>query len=102
MINRCTNPNAIEYQRWYGARGVAVCERWLVFGNFLADMGERPPGRTLDRIDTYGHYEPGNCRWATPAEQTANKRPPRPRWGGWKKPRVTWISGPYKIFSTKK
>lgn len=72
MIRRCENPKDIRYDR-YGARGIGVCDRWHTFENFLADMGERPPGRTLDRIDGNRGYEPGNCRWATPAQQTANR-----------------------------
>lgn len=74
MIQRCTNPNRRDY-RWYGARGIKVCERWESFENFLEDMGERPEGLTLDRKDFNGHYELSNCRWATKAEQMANKRP---------------------------
>jgi len=73
MIQRCTNPGAPNYED-YGGRGVAVCERWRNFGNFLADMGERPPGTSLDRINNEGDYEPDNCRWATVAEQVRNTR----------------------------
>lgn len=73
MIQRCTNPNNTSFER-YGARGVAVSPRWMKFSNFLADMGERPVGRALDRIDNAKGYEPGNCRWATHAEQGQNRR----------------------------
>lgn len=73
MLGRCLNPNAPN-RRYYGEAGVTVCERWRSFENFLADMGERPEGKTLDRIDPYGNYEPTNCRWATYREQRANQR----------------------------
>lgn len=74
MQDRCRNPNSHAW-KWYGGRGITICERWRKFENFLADMGERPPGLTLDRINYNGNYEPGNCRWATWAVQGANKRP---------------------------
>lgn len=73
MKGRCYRPTASQY-KWYGGRGVSVCERWGDFARFLADMGERPPGKTLDRINPDGDYEPSNCRWATPKEQAAGNR----------------------------
>jgi hypothetical protein len=68
MKQRCRDPGDTSYHR-YGGRGITFCERWLDFNNFLHDMGERPLGRTLDRIDVDGNYEPGNCKWSTPKEQ---------------------------------
>lgn len=72
---RCHNPKSTSYPG-YGARGIVVCERWRAsFESFYADMGPRPSDKhSIDRIDTKGNYEPGNCRWATAAEQSINKR----------------------------
>jgi hypothetical protein len=72
MVQRCTDPRSTNYER-YGARGITVCERWREFKNFLADMGERPDGTSIDRIDPNGNYELCNCRWATPKRQARNR-----------------------------
>ena len=77
MKGRCSNPKDDNFKH-YGGRGIRVCSRWLStdgFVSFLADMGPRPARHTLDRINVNGHYEPGNCRWATAREQRLNQRP---------------------------
>lgn len=71
MKSRCLNPNFPCYID-YGARGITVCEKWMSFENFLSDMGIRPDGTTLDRIDNKKGYSPDNCRWATKIEQQRN------------------------------
>lgn len=73
MKRRCTNPNARQW-KWYGGRGIKVCDRWMhSYENFLADMGRRPPRLSIDRINNDGNYDPSNCRWATRAEQVRNR-----------------------------
>lgn len=72
MLSRCYRPKAHNY-RWYGVRGITVCQEWRSdFFRFAQDMGERPNGCTLDRIDNDGPYNKHNCRWATQEEQTVN------------------------------
>ena len=74
MHNRCLQPTYHAFKH-YGGRGIRICDRWMHdFAAFLADVGRRPPGTSLDRINVDGNYEPGNVRWATPKEQVQNQR----------------------------
>jgi hypothetical protein len=73
MMSRCYTTSHSAYAN-YGGRGITVCERWHTYEMFLADMGERPLGLSLDRVDNALGYEPGNCRWSTASEQAQNQR----------------------------
>jgi hypothetical protein len=74
MKKRCTDENYGEF-KYYGGRGISICDRWKKFENFIADMGIKPsPIHSIDRINNDGNYEPSNCRWATPSTQTLNQR----------------------------
>jgi hypothetical protein len=90
MLSRCRNPKSSVWER-YGGRGITVCERWLKYENFLADMGERPIKGTIERKDNDGNYEPGNCLWITQAEQLLNTRRTKyVEWNGETKPLHQW------------
>lgn len=73
MMQRCNYPHFKQFKD-YGGSGVTVCRRWHHFENFLQDMGERPAGKSIDRINPFGNYHPNNCRWATRTEQNNNTR----------------------------
>lgn len=83
MKTRCNNPNTPYYEN-YGGRGIKICKRWDKFENFLADMGERPEGESLDRINNNGNYTPSNCRWADKSTQQINQRIRRDNKSGYK------------------
>jgi hypothetical protein len=78
MRDRVDNPKHISY-KYYGGRGIRVCRRWSSFANFFADMGPRPPGLTIERVNNDGHYCPSNCIWADAFTQAQNKRPRKDR-----------------------
>jgi hypothetical protein len=90
MVQRCTNPKRRYYHR-YGGRGITVAPEWLEFSKFLADMGERPPNCSLDRIDNDAGYYPGNCRWATQSTQIRNSANcVQLTYGGMRRPIISW------------
>jgi hypothetical protein len=94
IIQRCTNPNNKAY-KYYGGRGIKICDHWKDFANFIADItaeiGDRPDDLSLDRINNNGNYEPGNIRWATRSEQMLNKRPYK-EWNVRKRARIDQFS----------
>jgi len=94
MFKRCYVPAHDSY-RWYGALGITVCDRWHEFANFYADMGPRPPGMTLDRIDSKRDYNPENCRWATWKEQARDRNT-------WKTAPAAMRASSHKIWITRR
>jgi hypothetical protein len=100
MLYRCRTQKNVSYSR-YGGRGITVCKRWQKYVNFLADMGERPDGMSLDRINNNRGYTPSNCRWSTPQEQAQNTR--RTKWlvyGKQRKALSAWARELNKPWST--
>jgi hypothetical protein len=90
MLNRCRNPKVKAYPD-YGGRGIKVCDRWVLFDNFYADMGDCPPGWTIERRDSNGDYEPDNCEWLDRTRQNWNRRDSRlVTFDGVTKPLNTW------------
>ena len=90
IIGRCTNPNDKDYPR-YGGRGITVSDEWRKFENFYADMGDKPEGMQIDRINNDKGYSRENCRWATPSENSRNRRSARIiTFKGISKPLVEW------------
>jgi hypothetical protein len=91
MIQRCTNPNTKQFKD-YGGRGITVCDEWLSFDAFLRDMGEKPDGLLIDRIDNDAGYSKQNCKWSSRREQQSNQRR---TWhltvGGVTKPLADWV-----------
>ena len=95
MRDRCLNPNNPFY-KYYGGRGITICARWDNFANFVTDMGDRPEGMTLDRIDNDKGYSPENCRWTTKSQQQQNQQMNRRNKSGhtgvhWDKGRKRWL-----------
>lgn len=105
MRARCTNPACKAYPS-YGERGISVCKAWDRFEVFFADLGPRPQGGTLDRIDVNGNYEPGNCRWASAKVQANNRRNTRYlEYRGTKLSLAEWaekLGVPYRLLSVRK
>lgn len=100
MKRRCYNQSDKDYKN-YGARGITVCERWRTSSrNFIDDMGMKPDGKTLDRIDNDGNYEPSNCRWATQEQQSLNKRKYKNNTSGHQG--IDWSQNSYRVRYRKK
>lgn len=91
MRERCRYKKGNRFYR-YGARGISVCDRWNIFENFLEDMGERPEGMQIDRIDNDGDYCKENCRWVTPRQNSVNKKQTKLSGAYWHKQTKKWLS----------